>query len=88
MQVERVDEICMYTKSVGHGLSGFGDFNTFCSSLKSAKFPFRTMDYIVHGGQKIELAQKFFMQVEINEVRMRTKSLGSVLRICLMLCYT
>ena len=60
----------------------------FCFSLKSAKFPFRTMDYIVHGGQKIELAQKFFMQVEINEVRMRTKSLGSVLRICLMLCYT
>ena len=44
-------------------------------SLKSAKFPFRTMDYSPWGS-KIELAQKYFMQVEINEVRMRTKSLG------------
>ena len=58
MQVE-VDEICMYTKFVGHGLSGFGDFNTFCFSLKSAKFPFRTMDYSPWGS-KNRISSKIF----------------------------
>ena len=37
-----VDATCMYTDFGGHGLSGFGDTAT----LKMAKFPFLTMDYI------------------------------------------
>ena len=48
MQVE-VDEICMCTKFGGHVLSGL--------LFKTAKFPFGPWT-IVHGGQKIELAQK------------------------------
>ena len=38
---------------------------------KTAKFPFWTMD-IVHGHQKLELAQKI-MQVEVDDVFMCTK---------------
>ena len=38
---------------------------------KRAKFPFWTMD-IVHGGQKLELAQKI-MQVEVDDVFMCIK---------------
>ena len=38
---------------------------------KTAKFPFWTMD-IVHGGQKLELAQKI-MQVEVDDVFMCIK---------------
>ena len=36
-----IDVTCMYTNFGGHGLSGFGDTATF----KTAKFPFRPMDY-------------------------------------------
>ena len=38
----------------GHGLSGFEDFAHFCLSQNSQNF----MNYIVHGGQKIESTQK------------------------------
>ena len=40
MQV-RIDVKCMYTNFGGCGVSGFGDIAT----LKTAKFPFLTMDY-------------------------------------------
>ena len=44
-----IDVTCMQTNFGGHGLFGFGDIATF----KNGKFPFPTMDYIVHGHQKI-----------------------------------
>ena len=44
-----IDVTCMQTKFGGCGLFGFGDIATF----KNGKFPFPTMDYIVHGHQKI-----------------------------------
>ena len=50
---------CMQTNFGGHGLSGFGDIAT---SQIWPNFPFGPWT-IVHGGQKIESAQKF-MQVE------------------------
>ena len=53
MQVE-VDEICMHTRFGGRGFSGFGDIATF---KFWPNFPFRPWT-IVHGGQKIESAQK------------------------------
>ena len=53
MQVE-VDEICMRTRFGRRGFSSFGDIATF---KFWPKFPFRPWT-IVHGGQKIELAQK------------------------------
>ena len=57
MHVE-VDVKCMETKFGGRGFSGFGDLALFLYAFKTAKISLRTMDYIVHGGQKIELAQK------------------------------
>ena len=57
MQVE-VDVKCMETNFGGRGLSGFGVMAPFCLPSKTAKISLQTMDYIVHGGQKIELAQK------------------------------
>ena len=56
MQVE-VDVKCMETNFGGHGISGFGDFAPFQTPSKRPKFPFGPWT-IVHGGQKIELAQK------------------------------
>ena len=56
MQVE-VDEKCMQTNFGGRSLSGFGDIAPFCLPSKWPNFPFRPWT-IVHGGQKIELAQK------------------------------
>ena len=56
MQVE-VNVKCMETNFGGHGLSIFGDFAPFCFPSKQPKFPFRAWT-IVHGGQKIESAQK------------------------------
>ena len=58
MQVE-VDLKRMQTNFGGRGISGFGDFATFRFAFKAAKFPFRPWT-IVHGGQKIELAQKIY----------------------------
>ena len=56
MQVE-VDVKRMQTNFGGHGFPGFGDFASFCFPSKWPKFPFRPWT-IVHGGQKIESAQK------------------------------
>ena len=42
----------------GCGLIDFGVMAPFCLHSKTAKISLQTMDYIVHGGQKIELAQK------------------------------
>ena len=53
MQVE-VDVKCMQTNFDGHGLSSFGVMAPFCSPSKQPFGPWA----IVHGGQKIELAQK------------------------------
>ena len=57
MQVE-VDLKRMQTNFGGRGISGFGDFASFSFAFKTAKISLQTMDYIVHGGQKIESAQK------------------------------
>ena len=56
MQVD-VDVKCMETNFGGCGLSGFRDFAPFHLSSKRPKFHFRPWT-IVHGGQKIESAQK------------------------------
>ena len=47
-QVE-IDVTYMYTNFGGLDFFCFGDIGTF----KNAKFPFPTMDYIVHGHRKI-----------------------------------
>ena len=57
MQVQ-VDVKCMQFNFGGHGLFGFGDFASFSFVFKMVKISLRTMGYIVHGGQKIESAQK------------------------------
>ena len=44
---------------VGMASLVFGDFAPFLLS-KMAKFPSWVMDYIVHGGQNIKSAQKFY----------------------------
>ena len=54
MQVE-VDVKCIETNFGGHGISSIRDFVPFSSTFKTAKISLWT---IVHGGQKIELAQK------------------------------
>ena len=56
MQVE-VDVKCMQTNFGGCGLSGFGVMAPFSLPSKRPNFPFGPWT-IVHGGQKIELAQK------------------------------
>ena len=56
MQVE-ADVKCMQTNFGGHGLSGFRVMASFCLPSIQPKFPFKPWT-IVHGGQKIELAQK------------------------------
>ena len=48
MQVE-TDVKYMHINFGGRDLSGFGDI----AISKTAKFPFLSMDYIVHGHQKI-----------------------------------
>ena len=48
---------CMETNFGGHGLSSFGVMAPFSLPSKRPKFPFGPWT-IVHGGQKIELAQK------------------------------
>ena len=48
-----IDVTCMHTIFGGRGLSGFGDIAPFFSFKNSQNFPL-----IVHGGQKIESAQK------------------------------
>ena len=60
MQVE-VDVKCMQTNFGGPGLSGFGDFALFHLPSKRPKFPFGPWTiHVVHGGQKIESAQKIY----------------------------
>ena len=56
MQVE-VDVKRMQTNFDGRGLSSFGVMAPFCLPSKQPNFPFGPWA-IVHGGQKIELAQK------------------------------
>ena len=56
MQLE-VDVKCMQTNFGGRGLSGFGVMAPFCLLSKWPNFPFGPWA-IVHGGQKIESAQK------------------------------
>ena len=50
IQVE-VDVKCMQTNFGGSGSSGFGDIAPFCFPSKTAKFPFRTMDYSPWGSK-------------------------------------
>ena len=55
MQVE-ADVKCMQTNFDGRGLSGFRVMAPFCLPSKMAKISLT----IVHGGQKIESAQKIY----------------------------
>ena len=75
MKVE-VNEMymCMYTKFVGCGLSGFGDIAT----LKTAKFPFRPMDYSPWSSKNLidQNRLKKFMQVDVDVTYMHTKFSG------------
>ena len=56
----RVGMKCMETNFGGHGLSGFRDITPFSLPSKTAKISLQAMNYIVHGGQKIESAQKIY----------------------------
>ena len=56
MQLE-VDVKCMQTQFWGRDLFGFREFALYCFSSKWPNFLFRPWT-IVHGGQKIESAQK------------------------------
>ena len=58
MQVE-VDVKCVQTNFGGHDLFGFGVMSPFTCLQKRPKFPFEPWA-IVHGGQKIESAQKIY----------------------------
>ena len=50
---------CMHTNFGGRGFCGFGVMAPFCLPSKTAKISLQNSDHgIVHGGQKIELAQK------------------------------
>ena len=71
MHVE-VDVKCMQTNFGGYGTSPVSEImgSLLACLQKRPKFPFRPWT-IVHGGQKIELAQKF-MQVEVDLKRMQT----------------
>ena len=69
MQI-KVDLKRMQANFGGCGFSSFGDFASFCLPSKQPKFPFGQWT-IVHGGQKIESAQKI-MQVEVDLNRMQT----------------
>ena len=53
-----VDVKCMQTNFGGRGYFGVGDLAPFCLPSKTTKISLQTMGYIVHGGQKIESAQK------------------------------
>ena len=57
MQVE-VDVKYMETNFGERGFSGIGVMAPYCLPSKTVKIYLRAMDYIVHGGQKIESAQK------------------------------
>ena len=74
MQVE-IDIKCMHTKFGGHGLSGFGDLSHFQLPSKTAKFPFRTMDYSPWSSKNLIVQNRLkkFMQVEIDIKCMHTK---------------
>ena len=73
MQV-RIDKICMCTNFGGCGLSSFGDFAPFHLPSKTAKFPFRTMDYSPWSSKNLidRNRLKKFMQVRIDELCMCT----------------
>ena len=58
MQVD-TDMKCMETNFGRPGISGFGVMAPFSLPSKWPKFPFGPWT-IVHGGQKIELAQKIY----------------------------
>ena len=58
MQVE-VDVKCLQINFGGCGHFGFGDLFHFVYLQKRPNFPFGPWT-IVHGGQKIELAQKIY----------------------------
>ena len=66
-----VNVTCIYTSFGGRGLSGFGDMATF---RKTAKFPFRGMDYSPWSSKNLidRNRLKKFMQVGIDVKCMHT----------------
>ena len=69
---------CMQTKFGGHGLSGFGDLSHFRLPSKTAKFPFRTMDYSPLSSKNLIVQNRLkkFMQVGIDVKCMHNNSGG------------
>ena len=65
-----IDVKCMHTNFGGRGFFGFGDMAT----LKTAKFPFRGMDYSPWSSKNLidQNRLKKFMQVEIDVECMHT----------------
>ena len=63
-----IDVKCMHTNFGRHGLSGFGDLSHFRLPSKTAKFPFRTMDYSPWSSKNLinQNWLKKFMQVGID----------------------
>ena len=53
---------CMENNFGGHGVFGFGDIAPFLCLQERPKFPFGPWT-IVHGSQKIELAQKIHTSI-------------------------
>ena len=72
MHIE-VDIKCMETNFGGRGCSGFGDIACFFS-FKTAKFPFRTMDYSPWSSKNLIdwNRTKKFLQIRIDELCMCT----------------
>ena len=62
------DMKCMETNFGGHSFSGFGELVHFLLPLKTANFPFRTMDYSPWSSKNLISWNwlKKFMQVDID----------------------
>ena len=60
-----MDVTCKHTNFGGRDLSGFGDIATFCLPSKTAKFPFRPMDYSPWSSKNLIYRNRLkkFMQV-------------------------
>ena len=69
-----IDVKCMHTNFDGHGLSGFRELSHFRLPSKTAKFPFRTMDYSPWSSKNLIVQNqlKKLMQVGIDVKCMHT----------------
>ena len=69
-----MDVTCMHINFGGRDFSGFGDIATFCLPSKTAKFPFRPMDYSPWSSKNLIdwNRLKKFMQIGMDVTCMQT----------------